>query len=294
MKFVKRDLLEKIYFGTIYALQGVMEEYLNIVSLQKWLGFLVWQDAVDVLLLGAVFYRVMLWIQGTRTMQIFVGFLLAFILYFVSIYLELSATQLLLDNLANSLTLALIILFQSEIRDGLARFGVLPFLIGKPQRRQEENLEVVIQSAVYLAEKRIGALIAFEKEMGLRNFMERGQFLDAQINKSLLISIFQTQSPLHDGALIIDSAGRIASAGCVLPLSISELAPQFGTRHRAALGLSETTDSVVIVVSEERGELSVCYRGEIYSREQLTDMRQILKQFLSSKSTSDLEDSHAI
>ena len=271
-----------------------MEEYLNIISFQKWLSFLVWQDALDILLLGAVFYRVMLWIQGTRTMQIFVGFLLAFILYFISIYLELSATQLLLDNLANSLTLALVILFQSELRDGLARFGVLPFLIGKPQRRQTENLEIVIQSAVYLAEKNIGALIVFEKEIGLRNFIEKGQSLDAQINKNLLISIFQTQSPLHDGAVIIDTGGRIAAAGCVLPLSISELSPQFGTRHRAALGLSETTDAVVIVISEERGELSVCYQGQIYSRKQLTDMRQILKQFLASKSSSDMEEAYAV
>ena len=271
-----------------------METYINFENFEKWLSFLVWQDVLDIMLLAAVFYRVMLWIQGTRTMQIFVGFFLGFLLYFVSLHLELSATQLLLDNLANSLTLALVILFQSELRDGLARFGLLPFLIGKPQRQQTENLEIVIQSSVYLAEKKIGALIVFEKEIGLRNFIEKGQRLDAKISKNLLISIFQTQSPLHDGAIIIDSRGRIASAGCVLPLSISELSPEFGTRHRAALGLSESTDAVVLVVSEERGELSICYQGNIYSQEQATDFRQLLQEFLSSKSTSDLEDSHAI
>lgn len=222
-----------------------------------------WQDALDILLLSFVFYRILVLVKGTRTVPVLAGFSLVLVLYLLSRYLQLEATVLLLDNLANSLVLVLVILFQSEIRNALSQFGLITFFTGSNQFKKGV-IEEAIQGAVLMANERIGALIVFEREVGIRNIIEKGSKIDAVPSKELFVSIFRPTSPLHDGAVVIDRKGRVAAAQCLLPITTNtKISPILGTRHRAAIGLSEESDSVVLVVSEERGEISLCYRGEL-------------------------------
>jgi diadenylate cyclase len=223
-----------------------------------------WRDVLDVAIVAVFFYQLLLLIRGTRAVQMAVGAGLVTVLFFVSRYLELEAVNWLIRNAAGYVVFAVIVLFQADIRRALAHFGRAPFLrYFSRQPGAEDAVEELVAAVTNLSTHRIGALIVLERQIGLRNYIEGGIPLDALITYDLLASIFQTTSPLHDGAVIVQGE-RIAAAACFLPLSVDQkVSRQLGTRHRAALGLTEENDAVAIVVSEETGIISLAINGRL-------------------------------
>ncbi|MGE0592962.1 MAG: diadenylate cyclase CdaA [Vicinamibacterales bacterium] len=223
-----------------------------------------WWDLLDVALVSFLIYELLLLIRGTRAAQMALSgaFLLA--LFFLSRWLELETVNWVIRNMAGYVVFAVIVLFQADIRRALAHFGRAPF--SKYFARQtstKEAIEEVVAAASALSHRRIGAIIVIERQIGLRNYIEGGIPLDAVVTYDLLFSIFQRESPLHDGAVIIQ-ADRVAAAACFLPLSVNPLVSrELGTRHRAALGLTEENDAVAVVVSEENGVISLALGGSL-------------------------------
>ena len=227
------------------------------------LSSLRWQDIVDILIVSYIIYRLILLIRGTRAVQMLAGIIVITIIYFISSQLDLLALHWLLRTFLSSILLIVIIVFQRDIRRALTQMGKTPFQ--KNQDMAERDLGEIISAAVYMARRRIGALIIIERENGLRDYIDSGFLIDAKLLHELLVSIFFPMSPMHDGGVIIQN-GRIHSAGCLLPLSRNpKIDKRYGTRHRAALGLSEETDAVIIVVSEETQEISIVQAGTITS-----------------------------
>ena len=223
------------------------------------LKFLRWQDILDILVVSFIIHQLILIIKGTRSVQMILGLLVLSAVYFMSIALDMAALQWLLKTFLSSLLLIVVIVFQHDIRMALTQVGKSPFQ--KNMDMAEKELDEIVRAVFYLSKRRIGALIVLEREIGLRDFVESGSDLDASLSKELLISIFMPVSPLHDGGVIIHK-GRIQTAGCILPLTKNPyINKRFGTRHRAAIGLSEETDAVVIVVSEETQEVSLVQHG---------------------------------
>lgn len=252
-----------------------------------------WQDAVDIALLTFILYRILVMVKGTRTMPMIMGFILLLGLYLLSQTLELYATSIVLDNLATYIVLILVILFQADIRNALAQFGLITFFTGS-HRFRRDLIDETLQACVQLSQKRIGGLIVFEREVGLRNFMDKGHILNAEVSKELLFSIFHPTSPLHDGAVMIDRKGTMVAARCLLPITMStRLSPILGTRHRAALGLSEETDAAILVVSEERSEISLCFQGRIFRESKHENIKEIIITLLEGKKSNLEELLHA-
>lgn len=243
-----------------------------------------WWDIIDIALVSFLVYELLLLIRGTRAVQMALsgGFLIG--LYFVSQYLQLETVNWVIRNLATYLVFAVIVLFQSDIRRALAHFGRAPFF--RYLERVEatnETIEELVGSATNLAARRIGALIVIERQIGLRNYIEGGIPLESVISYDLLGSIFQPGSPLHDGAVIIQG-DRIAAAACFLPLSVNPLVSRdMGTRHRAAIGLTEENDAVAIVVSEETGNISLALNGAIERALTPETLRARLKVLLGAR-----------
>jgi diadenylate cyclase len=223
-----------------------------------------WWDLLDVAIVAVFFYQLLLLIRGTRAVQMAVGAGFVTAMFFLSRYLELEAVNWLIRNAAGYVVFAVIVLFQADIRRALAHFGRAPFLrYFSRQPGAEDAIEELVVAVGNLSSHRIGALIVIERQIGLRNYIEGGIPLDAVITYDLLASIFQTTSPLHDGAVIVQG-DRIAAAACFLPLSVNQkVSRQLGTRHRAALGLTEENDALAVVVSEETGVVSLAINGRL-------------------------------
>jgi diadenylate cyclase len=220
-------------------------------------------DAIDILVVAAVLYRVFVMFKETRAVQMFLGLGGLMVGSFVARRFDLLSTSWLLDNFWSFWVLALIVLFQPELRRALTRLGEHRLLQSGAREHRTHLIDDVIKAADALASKRIGALLVLERSTGLRNYAELGVPLDALVSADLLVSLFLPYSPLHDGAVFI-RGDRIAAAGCFLPLSRNtQLGRAMGTRHRAALGLSEETDAVVLVVSEESGRISLAVAGHM-------------------------------
>lgn len=220
-----------------------------------------WQDALDILIVAFVIYRIIVLIRGTRTVQMVLGLMLIGVAFVASQMLGLFTLNWLLNNFLGSLIIILVVIFQSDIRRALARMGTGPFFATRANvARAAEELTA---AATWLAARRIGALIVIEQEMGLSEYVETGRELDARLSRELLQTIFLRGSPLHDGAVIV-KGDRVLAAACLLPLATDpNVALTLGTRHRAAIGLTEENDAVVIVVSEERGTISIANRGRL-------------------------------
>jgi len=216
----------------------------------------------QILVLSCVFYYIFLFFKGTRGAQVLVGLvLLLVVLIGLTQLFRLDELNYIVRRISVYLALALLVIFQPEIRRALAELGRQPGFVVPMDKRSA--VDHIVQAVVLLAEQRVGALIAVEREIGTRAIQETGVRLDAKVEPELLASVFFPHTPLHDGGVII-RGNRIVAAGCVFPLSQKvELQKQLGTRHRAAVGLSEETDAVVIVVSEETGTISVSYRGRL-------------------------------
>ncbi len=239
-----------------------------------------WTDVLDVLLVTLVLYNLLLLIRGTRAVQILLGILLLVVFYYTARTFDLPALETTLKTFFTILPVAMIVLFQHEIRTALARFGRTPLLGFSSHQEVESAFNAIAIAASTLAERRIGALIAIERSEGLRNYIENGIRLDATISIDLLISLFTPDTPTHDGAVIIQG-DRIAAATCFLPLTRSgRLSTEFGTRHRAGLGISEETDALAIIVSEETGRISAAMNGDMIRGLDSNDLLNLLYQSL--------------
>ena len=225
---------------------------------------LSWWDILDIVIVAVLIYEFLKLIRGTRAVQMALGSVLVLLLFYVSRLAPLQTVNWLIRNLLVYVGFAAIVIFQSDIRRALANLGRAPFFRYFTRAETvDEMIEEVSVAATMLASKRVGAIIAIEREIGLRNYIESGIPLDAAVTYDLLVTIFQPGSPLHDGAALIQE-GRVAAAACFLPLTVNpKLDRDLGTRHRAAIGLTEESDSVAVVVSEERGEISVAVDGHI-------------------------------
>jgi diadenylate cyclase len=220
-----------------------------------------WQDVADILLVAFVVYHVILLIRGTRAMQMLAGLGVVLMVLVVSRHLNMETTNWILNSFFASFILIIVVLFQSDIRRALSRMGQGP-LFGAGSD-PSEILEEVVRTAVSLASRMTGGLVVLERKMGLANYIETGTKVDAKVSRELMVSLFQPPGPLHDGAVVIRGE-RIVAARCLLPLSGNpNLGRHLGTRHRAALGLSEESDAVCVVVSEERGRVSVAVGGRL-------------------------------
>lgn len=242
-----------------------------------------WKDLVDLILVWLVVYRVLLLTKKSGAVQILSGMGVLAIVYFVSSWAELLTFNWLLELIFSNLFLIVVILFQAEIRRALAQIGSNPFLFGTATIEARHNIEEVAQGAVQLAQRGWGALIVIEREIVLDYFVEQGSEIDSMVSAELLNTIFSPTSPLHDGAAIIRS-GRVHSAGCFLPLSQNPaIDKNWGTRHRAAMGLSEQTDAIVLVVSEENRTVGIFHAGHYTPNLDHATLRSQLYELLGVK-----------
>jgi len=237
-------------------------------------------DLIDIAIIAFIIYRVIDLIRGTRAVQMLFGLAVVFLTYLSSQAFQLFALNWILDNFLSSVLLVIVVIFQNDIRRALAQVGSGPFF-GRERVMQSQDLEEITKAAVTLASKRIGALIVVERDVGLNEYMEIGTGLDARVSKELINSIFVPTSPIHDGALVIQK-GRITAAGCFLPVTANpDVSKTLGTRHRAAIGLTEETDAVAIVVSEEEGKISLVREGRITRDLDAGTLRATLQQLVS-------------
>ena len=222
-----------------------------------------WVQVLDILIVALIIYQLLQFIRGTHAVQIAVGTLLLVVFYWVSQLMNLETVNWLLRTFLPYVVFGLIVIFQAEIRKGLAHLGKTPLLGAFTKERPEEVVDEIVLAATTLASQRIGAIVVMEREMGLRSYIETGIGLDALLTYDLLVSIFNPKTPLHDGAVIVQG-NRIAAAACFLPLTVNPaLSRTLGSRHRAAIGITEDTDAVVVVVSEETGTISLVTGGRI-------------------------------
>jgi len=221
-------------------------------------------DIADILVVSVLIYAVLKFIKGTRAVQMVIGALLLVAAFYGSQWSRLDTLNWLVRNVLGYVVVAIIVLFQNDIRRALAHLGRAPFFrFLANEESAEESIEELVVAASMLASHRTGAIIAIERLIGLRNYIEGGIALDAVLTYDLILSIFQPSSPLHDGAVIVQN-DRVAAAACFLPLTVNpKLAKELGSRHRAAIGLTEENDSVAIVVSEETGIISIVVDGQI-------------------------------
>jgi diadenylate cyclase len=244
----------------------------------QFLSQLRWQDVVDIILVAIVIYQVFLFLKGTQAVQVLAGMFLIFIVYLASRRLELFTLEWLLDGVVKSFLIIVIIIFQADIRRVLSRVGRKA--LASADSSEPMIIEEICDSMETMAGRHIGALIVLERQIGLSNYLEGAVKLDALVTKELLVTLFWPHNPTHDGAVVIQG-DRIVAAGCLLPLSQSSaLAPDLGTRHRAAVGLSEITDALALVVSETNGQISLARGGKINRGLSRLQLRQTLKDIV--------------
>jgi diadenylate cyclase len=246
-----------------------------------------WWDVLDIIVVAAVVYEALKLIRGTRAVQMALGSFMVILLFFLSGLLPLQTVNWLIRNMLVYVAFAAIVIFQSDIRRALAHLGRAPFFryFASAEAAEEAIAEIVV-AAQMLSAQRVGAIMIVEREIGLRNYIESGIPLDATLTYDLLVTIFQPGSPLHDGAVIVQE-NRIAAAACFLPLTVNpRVGRELGTRHRAAIGVSEESDAVAVVVSEETGVISLALEGDIERSLGPEELRQRLHELVSPRRVS--------
>jgi len=239
-------------------------------------------DLLDIMLMSLILYRLLLIVKGTKAAQMLIGLGILLLASVASRYLELYTIDWLVQSFWAQIVIAIIVLFQPEIRRALAHMGDAQFLTFT-KAEELKSLEEIVRAAVSLANRKIGALIVIERDTSLKDFVEVGTPLDAKVSKELLLSIFHPTSPIHDGAVII-KGNRVAAAGCFLPITLSsELSKSLGTRHRAGIGLTEETDAIALIVSEETGMISLSMNGSLETRLDMGALRDMLTDLFTSK-----------
>lgn len=240
-------------------------------------------DIIDIAIVAFIIYRIFLLIKGTRAVQMLLGLAVILGVYVASQVVGLYTLHWFLDNFLSSIILVIVVIFQNDIRRALMHVGRNPFFGAMSTMEELEIIDEIVQSCVGLANRRTGALIVIERETGLKDLLEVGTRIDARVSSDLITSIFLPYSPLHDGAVVIQQ-GRIQQAGCFLPLSPNpDISKALGTRHRAAIGLTELVDAVAIVVSEETGKISVVVGGRITRDLDSTGLKKVLNRLLEQK-----------
>jgi uncharacterized protein (TIGR00159 family) len=266
------------------------------------IGFLEigWKDIVDISLVSLLLFQLYKLIRGTLAVRIFLGFLSVYFVYIIVKSLQMELLTAILGQFIGVGVISIIILFQQEIRKFLMLIGkstsvddnrFFKNLLNRKKTEGEEVLDVspIVDAAKTLGSMNMGALIVFAKSSELKFYAESGDILDAQISKRLLISIFQKNSPLHDGAVIIEG-NRIKAARCILPVSENDEIPaNFGLRHRAAIGMTEVTDSIILIVSEETGQTSIAMNGVLHSNLSRTELKQKLRSYLFEEEEAKVE-----
>lgn len=251
-----------------------------------------WVDAIDILLISWLIYKLLQLIRGSRAFQMVVGTVILVIVFFASRWAQLETVNWLLRNSLGYIGFAIIVLYQAEFRKALANLGKAPLFRFLNQSSTNETIDEIVFAATALARRKFGAIIVIERDIGLRSYIEGGILLDAILTYDLLLSIFNPKTPLHDGAVIVQG-NRLAAAACFLPLTITPHLPtELGTRHRAAIGITEDTDAIAIVVSEETRAVNYVENGRIFSDMEGDTLRTKLRQVLSparAKSAHKLE-----
>ena len=235
-----------------------------------------WRDALDILIVAVITYALLRLIRGTRAVQMALGLLAIFVVYGAALLFKLVALTTILKALIFYVPFAVIVLFSHELRRALAVFGRTPFFALFSGYHAEETISEIVLAVTSLSARRVGALIVLERREGLKTYIENGSPIDAVVSYELLVTLFAPGTPLHDGAVII-SGDRIAAAASFLPLSLKEGLPKrFGTRHRAAIGITEETDAMALLVSEERGTISLARDGELQEDLDAKTLRDLL------------------
>jgi diadenylate cyclase len=257
--------------------------FLELINFDK----LTWNAVVDILIVSALIYYLLLLIRGTRAVQMALGVGFLAVFYYLTRWLHLEMIQWILTNILPYFVFGIIVLFAAEIRRALANIGKNPLLRRFSQNPFIETYDEIVLAATTLAAQRIGGLIVIERDIGLKNYIESGIAIDAALSYDLLVAIFSPGAPLHDGAVIIQK-DRITAAACFLPLTVDpKLSKELGTRHRAAIGVTEESDAVVIVVSEESGIISIVVGGQIERSFDGNSLRQRLEAIFEGKQVED-------
>lgn len=260
----------------------------DIYSLLGVLTSIELKDVLDILIVSVIVYFLLKFLAGTRGWQILIGLLFLLSVWLLAKILNLNTLEWIFENLWGIGIFALFVIFQPELRRGLAKLGekgIFRFF----SSTNKKIIDDVIRACLFMAERKIGSLIVFERNVDLTNYIEGQVKLDSEVSSELLITIFTPQTPLHDGAVIIKE-GKIAYARAFLPLTLSSDIPQnVGTRHRAGIGISEETDAVALVVSEERGEISICVDGKIYKGLDVLGLRKKLYKLLGVEKPTTFE-----
>ncbi|MBI2520914.1 MAG: TIGR00159 family protein [Bdellovibrio sp.] len=245
------------------------------------------KDLIDMAIVTVVVYQCLVMSKGTRAVQIMIGVAILSLFYWLGAHYEFHTLNWFLNSFFDSIIIILVILFQDQIRSVLASMAGQGRIFGGLQREKlSEELDEVIEAIVAMAREKIGALIVFERAQGLGNFIETGTILQSKIHSDLIYAIFQSKASIHDGAMVV-SDGQIAAVGCYLPLARNiEIDRHYGTRHRAAIGVTEVTDAVVIVVSEETGQINLCLNGALHFVTDAKKLRIYLKHLWAHRDLS--------
>jgi len=237
-------------------------------------------DLADILIVAYIIYKLLQLMRGTRSAQMITGLVLVFSLAFIAFWFQLEALMWLFANLATVGFIALVIIFQPELRGMLAQMGHSRFFRVAARYEGSKTIDEVTRAAIRLSELKYGGLVVIERAVGLRNFVETGKNINAKVSADMITTLFTPYTPLHDGAVII-SGESIPAAACTLPLSKNpQYRKLFGMRHKAAIGVTEESDAVAVVVSEETGEISIAYQGLLNRGINRTELRDILAKYL--------------
>jgi len=244
---------------------------------------LTWTAVLDIVVVAVIIYQLLVFIKGTRAVQMALGLALIVVFFYFSRWIALETVSWMLTNILPYFVFVIIVIFQHEIRRALVRFGQAPLFGGFSTINRNEFYDEIVLAVRTLTTNQTGALIVIERDIGLKTYIESGIALDAALSYDLLVSIFNPSVPLHDGAVIIQNR-RIAAGACFLPLTVKpRLSKELGTRHRAAIGVTEETDAVAIVVSEETGAISFAHDGEIERYLDPDTLRQRLRNAFERK-----------
>jgi len=235
-----------------------------------------WQDGLDILILTYVFYHLYLWLRKKKALRMILAILALPLFYIFARWIDLPLSVWGLQNLWPVILIVLVVIFQEEIREVLGNVSLPAFFFGRPEKLTPKTIDRIVEAAFQMADKKIGGLIVLQKRDDLSELIREKSPVDAEISEDILISIFHSQSPLHDGAVIV-RGGRIRHAAALLPLSKSTSFPkEWGTRHRAGVGITEISDAECIIISEERGEVLLACKGNLEKKEGREDLKESL------------------
>jgi diadenylate cyclase len=263
---------------------GIAEQAQVFWENLRLLNFSAYEILLDIFLVSIIFYFILTLIRGSRAVQVLIGLSIVGLVFIISKVFQLVALSWLLDRFVTVILVAIPIIFQRELRLGLEKLGKTKFFLYQKERQIDRMIRSIVDAAVQLSEEKTGALIVIQQSVPLKEFIDTGIETDSKISSEIIMSIFNKKSPLHDGAAIIVDE-RIKAATCILPHSFENTSSGMGTRHKAALGLAETTDAAIIVVSEEKGTISFAREGKMEKNISAQKLQQQLTNLLKKPKT---------